>query len=311
MRASTLPHFDAPWPPCPGCVVTALAGLPLCCPPAAQWKWRDASGRVTASDRPPRATCPTRTSCSAPAAQPVLRTGGGTAPPRPAAASGAPRPRRTRNWKPASAPPNRSRRPRPRPRNSDWPPAAPRTAAARAAPGHAGSGQRIARVNDKGEREVLDDKGRADESAARARSSRPTAADSAGIRAGRRRPPCALVALAARLLGVDRQRAVDLHPVAVAQRLVQRAGPCTTRRHAARPRAGRGAAARRWPAARRPRWRRRAAQRRPGRPPGRRAVDHLDGHATSPRRLSGGHTRLRRAARRSRRRCWPRGRTPG
>lgn len=63
-----------------------------------------------------------------------------------------------------SAPPIKSRPPRPRPTKSAMQPSAPKAAAARAAKISAlESGQRIARMNDKGEREVLDDAGRADE----------------------------------------------------------------------------------------------------------------------------------------------------
>jgi hypothetical protein len=151
----------------------------------AQWKWRDASGRITVSDRPPPREVPEKDILSRPQNLPVRgpavvataatpAAAGGTAPaatPGGAAAPAAPA---------ASAPPTAlEREVQARRRAAEAEQAAKakadeeRAAARRAENCRmarsqlAGleSGQRIARVNDKGEREVLDDQARAQETA--------------------------------------------------------------------------------------------------------------------------------------------------
>jgi len=147
-----------------GLLVVAL-GLVLSMPALAQWKWRDANGRVTASDLPPPREIADKDILQRP----------GTAPrPAPAAAAA-----------PASAAPAASG-PAPvkvdkdleaRKRAADAQQQArqkaeeQRVAALRAencsrARTHLAtleSGQRMARINAKGEREVIDDATRADE----------------------------------------------------------------------------------------------------------------------------------------------------
>ena len=139
----------------------------------AQWLWRDKSGQVNASDRPPPKDVPDKDILGRPS--PDLRR---AAPPTPAstAADGAAVPA------PSTAPPappptalEREVQARKRAAEQEQSTKAKaeeerlstqRAENCRAARGHLTaleSGQRIARTNDKGEREVLDDKGRADE----------------------------------------------------------------------------------------------------------------------------------------------------
>lgn len=141
------------------CLALALV---FCLPAQAQWKWRDKNGQVNVSDRPPPTEVPEKDILSRP--QPALRRAAAAAPP---AASGA-----------ASAPPTAlEREVQARKRQAEQEEAAKAKAeeeriatvkaqncrTARSQIAGLESGQRIARVNDKGEREVLDDKGRADE----------------------------------------------------------------------------------------------------------------------------------------------------
>lgn len=147
--------------------VAALLGLVLLCTAAqAQWTWRDKDGRVTASDLPPPRDVPDKDILSRPAARP--------APARPAAAASAPASAPAAQAAPA-APVDRELEARKKAAEAE------KTAKAKADEEKAGqqradncrraraqvlaleNGQRIARVNDKGEREVLDDKGRAEE----------------------------------------------------------------------------------------------------------------------------------------------------
>ena len=151
----------------------AVATLLMALSPAteAQWLWRDKSGQVNASDRPPPKDVPDKDILGRPS--PDLRR---AAPPpaASAAADGA--------AVPAPAPPvppptalEREVQARKRAAEQEQSTKAKaeeerlstqRAENCRAARGHLTaleSGQRIARTNDKGEREVLDDKGRADE----------------------------------------------------------------------------------------------------------------------------------------------------
>jgi hypothetical protein len=127
----------------------------------AQWKWRDKSGQVNASDRPPPMDIPEKDILSRPSPESVRRA------PAPAASAAASAAVRGPLEKEIEA----------RKRNADQEQAAKakadeeRLAIARAencrrARGHLAAletGQRIARTNDKGEREILDDRGRAEE----------------------------------------------------------------------------------------------------------------------------------------------------
>lgn len=138
-------------------MLLVMAALPA----QAQWKWRDKNGQITASDLPPPRDIADKDVLQRPDLT-VRRAA--TAPAAASAAASAPRP--------AGDPQLDARK-----RASDQEQQArlqadeerlklQRAENCRSARGHAAaleSGQRIARTNDKGEREVLDDKGRADE----------------------------------------------------------------------------------------------------------------------------------------------------
>jgi hypothetical protein len=134
-------------------------------PASAQWKWRDKDGQVNASDRPPPREVPEKDILSRPVAE-ARRPVAPAANPSAAGASAA-----------APAPTALEREVQARKRNAEQEQTAKAKAEeerlaqqradnCRAARGHLAAletGQRIARTNDKGEREVLDDKGRAEE----------------------------------------------------------------------------------------------------------------------------------------------------
>jgi hypothetical protein len=141
----------------------------------AQWKWREANGRIQFSDRPPPASVPERDILQRPAAAraaaaaaaalaPASAPAGGPAVANAAAAPGTKAPpadpeleRRRKaeeQEKAAKAKADEERRKLAMADNCQR---------ARSAVATYESGQRIARVNDKGEREFLDDRQRADE----------------------------------------------------------------------------------------------------------------------------------------------------
>lgn len=139
-----------------------LSGLAT--PVLAQWVWKDANGRVTASDRPPPKDVPDKDILTRP--QPVaVRAALAASAPTAAVAA------------PVVAPTAADRELEARKRNADQAQEAAAQAAeqklaqqraenCRRARSHQAaleSGQRIARTNEQGEREVLDDKGRAEE----------------------------------------------------------------------------------------------------------------------------------------------------
>lgn len=145
------------------CLALALAiSLSLSLPAQAQWKWRDKDGQVNVSDRPPPNEVPEKDIL----ARPLQQTRRAAAPAASAASAAA-----------SAAPTALEREVQARKRQAEQEEAAKnkaeeeRTAAikaqncrnARSQIAGLESGQRIARVNEKGEREVLDDKGRADE----------------------------------------------------------------------------------------------------------------------------------------------------
>ena len=147
--------------------LACLATLPG--PADAQWRWRDKTGQINASDRPPPQDIPEKDIIGRPAPA-DLRRAGAAAAALPASGTSAPAA--------ASAPPTAlEREVQARKKAADQEQAAKakadeermstqRADNCRAARGHLSaleSGQRIARTNDKGEREVLDDKGRAEE----------------------------------------------------------------------------------------------------------------------------------------------------
>lgn len=152
-----------------------LATLPT--PADAQWRWRDKDGRVNASDLPPPREVPDKDILSRPptaAAADARRQAAAAAQPASGAApavAGAPAPA-------PAAPPTALERDvlakrkaaeqeqTAKAKADEERMTAQRADNCRAARSHLSaldSGQRIARINDKGEREVLDDKGRADE----------------------------------------------------------------------------------------------------------------------------------------------------
>jgi hypothetical protein len=150
-------------------LVLASLALLAALPADAQWKWRDKDGRITVSDRPPPREVPEKDILGRPntAAQRAQSAAAAAAPPTSTAAAA-----------PASAPMTAlEREVQARRRAAEEERAAKakaeeeRNAARRAencrqARNHLAaleSGQRIARANDKGEREVLDDAGRAQE----------------------------------------------------------------------------------------------------------------------------------------------------
>jgi hypothetical protein len=156
MRASTLPHCRGRLA---GLVVTALV-LTLSLPAAAQWKWRDASGRVTASDLPPPREVPDKDILQRPSSQARATP---AAPAPASAASGAPaavdkeleaRKRAAELQQKTKAKAEEQRLAAVRAENCSR---------ARQHLATLDSGQRMARVNAKGEREIIDDQVRADE----------------------------------------------------------------------------------------------------------------------------------------------------
>lgn len=164
--ASRLQPATAPRP------LLALMGLLLAlatiAPAHAQWKWRDATGRITVSDRPPPREVADKDILQRPF-QAQRRDTPEAAAPAASAASAAPAAR--------PAPPSVDRDLEARKRAAEQEKAAKakaeenKLAAQRAdncrrARSHLAtleSGQRMARINEKGEREIIDDKVRAEE----------------------------------------------------------------------------------------------------------------------------------------------------
>lgn len=140
----------------------------------AQWKWRDASGSVQFSDRPPPADVPERNILQRPPA-PSPRPAGTAAAPAPSEAAKAAPAAATAAAKAASSPLDRQvaarRKAEEQERAAKAKAEEERQAAlraencssARSALAMLDSGQRVTRMNDKGEREFLDDRQRADE----------------------------------------------------------------------------------------------------------------------------------------------------
>ncbi|MEN9631074.1 MAG: hypothetical protein RJA10_4302 [Pseudomonadota bacterium] len=145
-------------------LLVAAVSLTLAMPAMAQWKWRDASGRVTASDLPPPRDIPEKDVLQRPS------TAQRAPAPAPAAASAAPAVAST-----AAQPVDKDLEARKRAADAQQKAKQKaeeqRIASLRAencgrARNHLAtleSGQRMARINAKGEREVIDDATRADE----------------------------------------------------------------------------------------------------------------------------------------------------
>ncbi|MBC7941184.1 MAG: DUF4124 domain-containing protein [Chitinophagaceae bacterium] len=143
--------------------------LALCAPAQAQWKWRDKDGQITASDRPPPREVPEKDILGRPNEQ--RRAAPAAAAPASDVASASPT-----AAKPPPTPLDRELEARKRSAEQEQAAKAKadeeklaqqRAENCRRARGQQAaldSGQRMARVNDKGEREILDDKARAEES---------------------------------------------------------------------------------------------------------------------------------------------------
>ncbi|HWP18883.1 MAG TPA: DUF4124 domain-containing protein [Burkholderiaceae bacterium] len=144
-----------------------LLGLAVCLPAAAQWKWRDAAGKVQYSDRPPPASVPEKD---------ILQRPGGAlriAAPAPVAAAAASAPEASA--KPAAPAVDKELEARKKKEEQEREAKrraeeeklakarAENCARARSYQQSLESGMRIARTNDKGEREILDDAARAQE----------------------------------------------------------------------------------------------------------------------------------------------------
>ena len=142
----------------------------------AQWTWRDKSGRVNASDRPPPRDIPEKDILSRPSSVNAARPAAAALPPAAGAASAA-----ASGALPGVAVPPKGpldRELEARKRVADQEQAAKARAEeerlagqraencrrARSQLAALDTGQRIARMNERGEREVLDDRGRAEES---------------------------------------------------------------------------------------------------------------------------------------------------
>ncbi len=143
--------------------------LALAAPSAhAQWKWRDKSGQINASDRPPPLDVPAKDILARPAPEVRRASPEAAAASAPSAASAA----ATSTRAPAGDAQLEARRRAAEQEQASKAKAeeerskAQRADNCRRARGHLAAlegGQRIARVNEKGEREVLDDRGRAEE----------------------------------------------------------------------------------------------------------------------------------------------------
>ncbi len=147
-----------------GCAGLMIGLIALACLPVhAQWKWRDASGRVQYSDRPPPPNTPAKDILQSPivAAAPKLVPASapeGVAPAAAAASAVDPaleaKRKQAEQQQEAQRKGDEAKQAQARAENCER---------ARAAMRNLESGQRIARINDKGEREILDDSARARE----------------------------------------------------------------------------------------------------------------------------------------------------
>lgn len=147
--------------------VAALLAAALCAPAAAQWKWRDQNGRITISDLPPPRDVPQQNILQRPdpgqLARPAPAAPAASAASAPAAAPDAPRvdpelQARRQAAEDAEAARQREQEAQLAQRRAE------NCRNARAHLAALDTGQRIARYNAQGEREILDDQQRAAES---------------------------------------------------------------------------------------------------------------------------------------------------
>ncbi len=141
-------------------MVLALLTLGLCAPAAAQWKWRDQNGRITVSDLPPPRDIPQQNILQRPDPVQVARP----APAASAASAAVEAPRvdpelqaRRQAAEDAEAARQREQEAQVAQRRAE------NCRNARAHLAALDTGQRIARYNAQGEREILDDRQRAAE----------------------------------------------------------------------------------------------------------------------------------------------------
>jgi Domain of unknown function (DUF4124) len=171
MRPTALPASLSPLPWL-AALVAGLLLLMAALPAQAQWKWRDKDGRITVSNLPPprevpdkdilsRPASPSRpgaaaaaTSAAAPAAAAASTPAAGTVPPTALEREVQARRRAAEEEKAAKAKADEERNATRRAENCRQ---------ARGQLAALESGQRMARTNEKGEREMLDDRARAQE----------------------------------------------------------------------------------------------------------------------------------------------------
>lgn len=128
------------------------------------WKWRDAAGRIQVSDRPPPAEVPERDILQRPGARPVAPAGPEAAGDAAASAPAGVDPlleARRQNARAEQAAADKARQDAEQARRERQ--RAEQCARARRQLAALEGGQRIGRMNDQGEREILDDAGRAQE----------------------------------------------------------------------------------------------------------------------------------------------------
>jgi hypothetical protein len=144
-------------------MATGLALALLAGAAQAQWTWRDKDGRITASDLPPPREIPEKDILTRPAPRPAARPAAAPASAPAASTPAAPgRGERELEARRKAAEEQKAAQTR----ADEEKQAQQRAENCRRARGQLAaleSGQRMARVNDKGEREILDDKGRAEE----------------------------------------------------------------------------------------------------------------------------------------------------
>jgi hypothetical protein len=142
-------------------LASALVAATL--PAQAQWKWRDQAGQITASDLPPPRNIPEKDILQRPdvaARRPPVVPTSASAP----ASAAAPRPVVDKDLEARRGAAEKEQQAKTR--VDDERLAAQRAENCRRARSHVvalENGQRIARFNEKGEQEILDDKGRAEE----------------------------------------------------------------------------------------------------------------------------------------------------
>ena len=155
-------------------VVALLCLLAAVTAAQAQWAWRDKSGQVTASDRPPPKDIPDKDIIRRPAERRSAAPNAAAVAAATAAASAAasapaaaPGPKTALEAQVEACKKAAEQEQAAKAKAEEEKLATQRADNCRAARSHLAAlegGQRIARTNDKGEREVLDDKGRAEES---------------------------------------------------------------------------------------------------------------------------------------------------